>query len=67
MKDVVFMVCVCICVFVFIGSITYSIKLDTQQNENFAKAGLEQCQAGTMSQVIWVKSCTEYINARKGD
>lgn len=65
MKDIIFMFTIGIVASAVCGLISYSMLLQTKQNENFAKAGLEQCQPSGVSQVIWGKNCTEYINARK--
>lgn len=65
MKGAIIPITACLCFISIMIAANYEEYIDSQRDKELAKAGLEQCQTSSMSQVIWVKSCTEYINARK--
>ena len=49
---------------VLILAFCYGYTVNSKNSIEYAKAGLEECQY-TSQPAIWVKSCTEYLNAKK--
>ena len=54
----------CIIVVVLILAFCYGYTVNSKNSIEYAKAGLERCQYRG-NKTIWVKSCTEYLNAKK--
>lgn len=54
----------CAIIVVLILAFCYVYTVNSKNGIEYAKAGLEECQYRGYK-AIWVKSCTEYLNAKK--